>query len=117
MSTCTPNLKNSFFTICEIITFKVEEKIFFPSAQGEQQCFGGQNNHFFTPKGQWQSKQLFAILQFLQLFEHVDMDFSVFQKLKFLYVEEALEHVFTVWIFNPRIFHMLFLLSKNSLCM
>jgi hypothetical protein len=23
----------------------------------------------------------------------------------------------TVWIFNPRIFHMLFLLSKNGLCM
>jgi hypothetical protein len=41
--------------------------------------------------------------------------FSVFQKLKFLCVEEALGHVFTVWIFNPRIFHILFLLSKNGL--
>jgi hypothetical protein len=30
---------------------------------------------------------------------------------------EALEHVSTVWILNPRIFHMLFLLSKNGLCM
>jgi hypothetical protein len=34
-----------------------------------------------------------------------------------LFLEEALEHVSTVWIFNPRIFHMLFLLSKNGLCM
>jgi hypothetical protein len=32
-------------------------------------------------------------------------------------VEEALEHVSTVRIFNPRNFHMLFLLSKNGLCM
>jgi hypothetical protein len=44
-------------------------------------------------------------------------DFSFFQKYKFLHVEAALEHVSTVWIFNPRIFHMLFLLSKNGLCM
>jgi hypothetical protein len=29
----------------------------------------------------------------------------------------ALEHVSTIWIFNLRIFHMLFLLSKNGLCM
>jgi hypothetical protein len=34
-----------------------------------------------------------------------------------LCVEEALKHVFTVQISNPRIFHMLFLLSKNGLCM
>jgi hypothetical protein len=26
--------------------FKVEEKDFFPSAQGVQQCFGGQKNQF-----------------------------------------------------------------------
>jgi hypothetical protein len=29
MSTCRPNLKHSFLTVCEIITFKVEEKVFF----------------------------------------------------------------------------------------
>ena len=40
-----------------------------------------------------------------------------FQKQKFLHIEEALEYVFSVWIFNSRIFHMLFLLSKNGLCM
>jgi hypothetical protein len=33
------------------------------------------------------------------------------------HVEEVLDHVFAVRIFNPRIFHMLFLLSKNGLCM
>jgi hypothetical protein len=44
-------------------------------------------------------------------------DFSVFQKQKFLRVEEALEHVSSIQNFNPRIFHMLFLLSKNGLCM
>jgi hypothetical protein len=44
-------------------------------------------------------------------------DFSIFQKQKFLRVEEALEHVSTVRIFNPRNFHMLFLLLKNGLCM
>jgi hypothetical protein len=40
-----------------------------------------------------------------------------FKKKKILLVEEALEHVSTIWIFNPRIFHMLFLLSTNGLCM
>jgi hypothetical protein len=44
-------------------------------------------------------------------------DFSIFQKQKFERIEEALEHVLTVWIFNPRMFHMLSLLSKNGLCM
>jgi hypothetical protein len=40
-----------------------------------------------------------------------------FKNKKILRVEEALEHVSTIWIFNPRIFHMLFLLSKNGPCM
>jgi hypothetical protein len=35
-------------------------------------------------------------------------NFSFFQKNKILCIEEALEHVSTVWIFNSRIFHMLF---------
>jgi hypothetical protein len=43
-----------------------------------------------------------------------NQDFSVSQKLKFLRVEEALEHVYTVRKFNLRIFHMLFLLSKMA---
>jgi hypothetical protein len=41
----------------------------------------------------------------------------VFFKKIILHLEEALEHVFLVRIFNPRIFIMLFLLSKNGLCM
>jgi hypothetical protein len=40
-----------------------------------------------------------------------------FKKKKLLRVEEALEHASTIRIFNPRIFHILFVLSKNSLCM
>jgi hypothetical protein len=43
-------------------------------------------------------------------------DFSVSKKQKFL-CQEALEHVLAVWIFNIRIFHMLFLLSKLGLYM
>jgi hypothetical protein len=46
-----------------------------------------------------------------------NQDLSVFQILKLLCVEEALEHVSTILIFNPRIFHKLFLLSKYNLCM
>jgi hypothetical protein len=45
MSTCAPNLTHSFFTICKIITFKIEE-FFFPCAWGGLQCFGSQKNHF-----------------------------------------------------------------------
>jgi hypothetical protein len=45
-SICTTNLRHSFLTICEIITFEVEEKVFFLGAQGGQQCFEGQNNHY-----------------------------------------------------------------------
>jgi hypothetical protein len=41
----------------------------------------------------------------------------VFFKKIILQVEEALEHVSTVRIFNPNFFHMLFLLSENDLCM
>jgi hypothetical protein len=40
-----------------------------------------------------------------------------FQKQLFLCIEEALEYMFTVWIFNTIIFYMSFLLSKNGLCM
>jgi hypothetical protein len=38
-------------------------------------------------------------------------------KKKNLFIEDELEHVSTVWVFNLRIFHMLILLSKNGLCM
>jgi hypothetical protein len=32
-------------------------------------------------------------------------------------MEQALEHVFVIWILNTRIFYMHFLLSKTGLCM
>jgi hypothetical protein len=40
--------------------------------------------------------------------------FLYFSKIKIVCVEEALEHVSTILMINPRIFHMLFLLSKNG---
>jgi hypothetical protein len=47
MYTCPPNLVHSFFAICEIITFKVDKKVFFPCAKGGQQRFEGPKNIFF----------------------------------------------------------------------
>jgi hypothetical protein len=46
MSICLPNLTLSFLTICEIITFKVEGKVFFAPAKGGQQSFGVPKNLF-----------------------------------------------------------------------
>jgi hypothetical protein len=46
MFICPPNLTHLFHTICKIIRFKVEKKVFFPCAQKIQQSFGGQTNHF-----------------------------------------------------------------------
>jgi hypothetical protein len=48
-----------------------------------------------------------------------------YQKLRFWFflgkklscVEETSKHVHTIWIFNTRIFHMPFSMSKNGLCM
>jgi hypothetical protein len=47
MCTSPPNLKDSFLTIYEIITFKVARKVFFAYAQEVQQSFRGPKNHFF----------------------------------------------------------------------
>jgi hypothetical protein len=44
-------------------------------------------------------------------------DFGIFLKQKLLCVEGAPRHVYTVWIFNTRTYHMPFSLSKNGLCM
>jgi hypothetical protein len=47
-----------------------------------------------------------------------NQDFSICQKNKIICIEEALEHISAIWIFNPRIFHMLFLLFlKIGLCL
>jgi hypothetical protein len=45
------------------------------------------------------------------------IEILVFFKKKIVRVEDALEHVSTIQIFNPRFFHMLFLLSLIGLCM
>jgi hypothetical protein len=42
MSTCPPNLTHSFLTVCKIIMFKVEKKVFFHCALRGQQSFEGQ---------------------------------------------------------------------------
>jgi hypothetical protein len=46
MFACPPNLKDSILTICEIVMFKVDGKVFFAYAREGQQSFGGQKNHF-----------------------------------------------------------------------
>jgi hypothetical protein len=61
MSTCRPNLTHSFLTVCEIITFKVEEKVFFYYIREGQQCFGGQKNHFRHRYGLLDLKFLFVV--------------------------------------------------------
>jgi hypothetical protein len=51
MSICLPNLTLSFLTICKIITFKVEEKVFFAFVRGGQQSFGVQKTTFSSRYG------------------------------------------------------------------
>jgi hypothetical protein len=46
MSICLLILILSFLTICKIITFKVEEKVFFAPAQGGQQSFWSKKTTF-----------------------------------------------------------------------
>jgi hypothetical protein len=51
MSICLPNLTLSFLTICEILTFKVEEKVFCILVRGGQQLFGVQKTTFSSRYG------------------------------------------------------------------
>jgi hypothetical protein len=46
MSICLPNLTLSVLTICEIITFKVEEKVFFAPAKRGTTVFWGPKKPF-----------------------------------------------------------------------
>jgi hypothetical protein len=50
MSTCPPNLTHSFLTVCKIIMFKVDKKVFLSCAQREQQSFEGQKKNHFLKK-------------------------------------------------------------------
>jgi hypothetical protein len=51
MPTCPPNLTHSLLTICEIVTFKVDLKVFFLFAEGGHQSFGHLKNHFLESIG------------------------------------------------------------------
>jgi hypothetical protein len=46
MLACPPNLTYSFFTVCEIITFKVDKKVFFHCPRGTTEF--------------WRPKELFS---------------------------------------------------------
>jgi hypothetical protein len=72
----------------------------------------------------WAGSQPLLMQQFLpktaqrQNFEiPPKIEILVFFLNNFFFIEEKLEQVSTVWIFNLNFFHMLFLLSKNGLCM
>jgi hypothetical protein len=45
------------------------------------------------------------------------IEILVYFKKKLPCVERAPKHEYTIWIFNLRIFHMPFSMSKNGLCM
>jgi hypothetical protein len=46
MSTCLSNLIISFLTICKIITFKVEEKVYFTMPKGDSSLLGSKKTTF-----------------------------------------------------------------------
>jgi hypothetical protein len=46
MSICLPNLILSFLTICEIIKFKVQEKVFLPLPKGDNRLLGPEKTTF-----------------------------------------------------------------------
>jgi hypothetical protein len=48
MSICLPNITLSFLTICEIITFKVEEKVFLPLQKGDSSLLGSKKTNFLS---------------------------------------------------------------------
>jgi 16S rRNA A1518/A1519 N6-dimethyltransferase RsmA/KsgA/DIM1 with predicted DNA glycosylase/AP lyase activity len=51
MSTCPPNLVYSFLTVCEIITFKVDKKVFFPMPKGDSRVLKAQKKTFSSRHG------------------------------------------------------------------
>jgi hypothetical protein len=59
MSTSPPNLTYSILTVCKIIVFRVDKKVFFPCTQRGQQSFEGQKNHFSSWYGMCLSIFLF----------------------------------------------------------
>jgi hypothetical protein len=48
MSIRLPNITLSFLTICEIKTFKVEEKVFLPLQKGDSSLLGSKKTTFLS---------------------------------------------------------------------
>jgi hypothetical protein len=51
MSTCPPNLTHSFLTICKIITFKIEKKVFSPAQKGDSRVLKAKKTIFKSRYG------------------------------------------------------------------
>jgi hypothetical protein len=51
MSICPPNLVHSFLTVREIITFKVDKKVFFPLPKGDNRVLKAQKTTFSSRHG------------------------------------------------------------------
>jgi hypothetical protein len=51
MSTCPPNLVHSFLIVCEIITFKVDKKVFFLVPKGDNKVLKAQKTTFSSSHG------------------------------------------------------------------
>jgi hypothetical protein len=59
MSTCPLNLTHSFITVCKIITFKVDKKVFFPCAQRDSRVLKAKKTIFKSRYGMCLSIFLF----------------------------------------------------------
>jgi 16S rRNA A1518/A1519 N6-dimethyltransferase RsmA/KsgA/DIM1 with predicted DNA glycosylase/AP lyase activity len=53
MSTCLPNLVHSFLTVCKIITFKVDKKVFSPVPKWDSRVLKAQKTTFSSRDGLW----------------------------------------------------------------
>jgi hypothetical protein len=51
MSSCPPSLAYSFFIVCEIITFKVDKKVFFPLPKGDNKVLKAKITTFSSRHG------------------------------------------------------------------
>jgi hypothetical protein len=61
MSTCRPNLTHSFLTICEIITFKVEENVFYHFSERDSSVLEAKKTIFWHRYGLPDLKFLFIV--------------------------------------------------------
>jgi hypothetical protein len=59
MFICPPNLTHSFHTVCKIIRFKVEKKVFFLVLKGYSRVLGAKKTYFKSRYGLKDFKFLF----------------------------------------------------------